>query len=74
MRAVGADGRDVPGVLVAHDFRFNGWGDKYEPRPQDDAAGAAIARAAGVRGPDIVRHEHVLEGGALDTDGAGTLD
>ncbi len=70
VRAVGPDGRDVPGELVAHDFRFNGWGDKYEPRPHDDDAGAAIARAAGAQ---VVRHEHVLEGGALDTDGAGTL-
>lgn len=70
VREVGADGRDVPGVLVAHDFRFNGWGNKYEPRPRDDAAGAAIASAAGAR---AVRHEQVLEGGALDTDGAGTL-
>lgn len=70
VREVDGDGRDVPGVLVAHDFRFNGWGDKYEPRPRDDAAGAAIAAAAGAR---FVRHEQILEGGALDTDGAGTL-
>lgn len=70
VRARGPHGRDVRGELIAHDFRFNGWGDKYEPRPHDDAAGAAIARAAGAR---VVRHEQVLEGGALDTDGAGTL-
>ncbi len=70
VRAVGPGGRDVPGVLVAQDFRFNGWGDKYEPRPHDDAAGAAIAHAAGAQ---LVRHTRVLEGGALDTDGAGTL-
>ena len=70
VREVGPDGRDVPGRLVAHDFRFNGWGDKYEPRPRDDAAGAAIAAAAGAA---TVRHGRVLEGGALDTDGAGTV-
>ena len=70
VREVGPDGRDVPGVLVAHDFRFNGWGDKYEPRSRDDAAGSAIASAAGAR---LVRHGQILEGGALDTDGTGTL-
>ena len=70
VRVVGPDGQDVPGQRVAHDFRFNGWGNKYEPRPRDDAAGAAIAQAAGAQ---VVRHERVLEGGALDTDGAGTL-
>ncbi|MEE9403253.1 MAG: agmatine deiminase family protein [Algisphaera sp.] len=67
---VDAGGHDLPGQLVAQDFRFNGWGDKYEPRPLDDAAGAAIASSAGAK---IIRHERILEGGALDSDGAGTL-
>lgn len=55
---------------VALDFRFNAWGRKYEPFDLDDAAGAAIALAAdrGVR-----RRSVVLEGGAIDADGRGTL-
>ncbi|MEM7682983.1 MAG: agmatine deiminase family protein [Planctomycetota bacterium] len=56
---------------LALDFRFNAWGGKYEgARPNDDAAGAAIARAAGV---SCERIDYVLEGGSIETDGRGTL-
>ena len=33
--------------LVVQDFRFNGWGDKYETRDLDDAVAGKIAEALG---------------------------
>ena len=56
--------------LMVQDFRFNGWGEKYEVRAHDDAVGGALGEALGL---PVVRQERVLEGGALDSDGRGTL-
>ncbi|MFN3584022.1 agmatine deiminase family protein [Phenylobacterium sp.] len=53
----------------AHGFRFNGWGGKYD-LPHDDEVAEQIARAAGA---ELVRHDFILEGGAVDHDGAGTV-
>ncbi|MGI8840226.1 MAG: agmatine deiminase family protein [Caulobacteraceae bacterium] len=50
-------------------FAFNGWGGKYN-LAGDEAVAALIADAAGGR---LTRHEFVLEGGALDHDGVGTV-
>jgi agmatine deiminase len=50
-------------------FAFNGWGGKYE-LPGDEQVSAQIAAAAGAR---LDRHGFVLEGGALDHDGEGTV-
>jgi agmatine deiminase len=50
-------------------FRFNGWGGKYE-LPGDEAVSEQIAAAAGA---GLSRHDFVLEGGALDHDGEGTV-
>ncbi len=52
---------------VAQDFRFNGWGGKYE-MPGDEDVGARLAARAHL--PRIA-HDWVLEGGAIDWDGAG---
>ncbi len=50
-------------------FRFNGWGGKYV-LDDDDLVAEQIAAAAG---SSRVEHDFVLEGGAIDTDGLGTL-
>lgn len=62
-----ADGR--PALL---DFRFNGWGGKFAAE-QDDRISATLA-AAGVFGAVAMeRVDLVLEGGAIETDGRGSL-
>jgi agmatine deiminase len=50
-------------------FRFNGWGGKYE-LPGDDTVADQIATHSGA---SLTRHDFVLEGGALDHDGQGTV-
>ena len=53
----------------AQAFRFNGWGGKYELEHDDTVAGQ-IARAAGV---PLDGYPFILEGGAVDHDGEGTV-
>jgi agmatine deiminase len=50
-------------------FRFNGWGGKYELEHDDEVA-AQIAAASNT---PLIASNIVLEGGALDHDGAGTV-
>ena len=50
-------------------FQFNGWGGKYA-LPHDDTVAAQIGAAAGAA---LAAHHFVLEGGALDHDGIGTV-
>jgi len=57
-------GRDL-----AVGFTFNGWGGKYE-LPHDDEVAAQVAGHAGAA---LEAHPVVLEGGALDHDGFGTV-
>jgi agmatine deiminase len=59
----------IDGSGAARLFRFNGWGGKYD-LPGDDSVGAGLARG---RGLAATRHNWVLEGGALDGDGTGTV-
>jgi agmatine/peptidylarginine deiminase len=54
------------------DFRFNGWGNKYEHA--DDAALANNLHKSGALGKTPMEAiDFVLEGGSLETDGEGTL-
>ena len=57
------------GSARAAAFRFNGWGGKYELE-HDDTVAEQIGRASGV---PLERHDFILEGGALDHDGQGTI-
>lgn len=65
--------RDTGPIFTARDqaagFVFNGWGGKYD-LPHDDTLAQRLAAMAGAA---LTRHNFVLEGGALDHDGAGTV-
>jgi agmatine deiminase len=54
---------------VAAGFRFNGWGGKYQMEG-DDIVAEQIAAASGA---PLARNGFILEGGALDHDGSGTI-
>lgn len=56
--------------LIALDFRFNAWGDKYPPYDLDNAVPAQMANRLGV---PVVSVDLVLEGGSIDGNGAGVL-
>ncbi len=57
------------GELAAQVFRFNGWGKKYQ-LPGDAELASHIAALSG---KTTHPHELVLEGGAIEVDGEGTL-
>lgn len=62
--------RSEDGGLVASAFSFNGWGGKYQ-LPDDHRIADIIATTAEVR---LSRFDDFTgEGGAIETDGAGTL-
>ena len=50
-------------------FRTNGWGGKYD-LPHDDTVGDAVAT---VEGWPVARFDFILEGGAVEHDGCGTI-
>lgn len=54
------------------DFRFTGWGGKFEAG-RDDRLVQALERAGLFRSAGRRQIDFALEGGAIDTDGAGTL-
>jgi agmatine deiminase len=63
--------RDTSPRLAALDFGFNAWGFKLSPFEEDFKAARLMAEAVGV--PVIDRQNFILEGGSIDTNGAGTL-
>jgi agmatine deiminase len=68
----------APVDLAAVKWRFNGWA-RYRDHQQDEAAGRAVAARTGTQWwtPELETRGRlrrvVLEGGALDVDGQGTL-
>jgi agmatine deiminase len=60
------NGRD----LVATAWRFNAWGNKYQPYAADAQLARRVADHAGV---SVVAGDLVLEGGSILSDGEGTL-
>jgi agmatine deiminase len=66
------------GTLAAVNWRFNGWA-RYKNHKKDDALGPELAAMLGVPRFDPIltlgrrSHHFVLEGGAIDVDGDGTL-
>jgi agmatine deiminase len=65
--------RDTGPIFLARDractFGFNGWGSKFVYAHDDEVSGF-IARLAGAR---TASFDRVMEGGALDWDGEGTV-
>ncbi len=60
---------DVPVLL---DFTFNGWGGKY-PAALDDHLTRTLHDQGAFGETPLRSHDFVLEGGSIDSDGAGTL-
>ena len=58
------------GKLAATDWQFNAWGGKFEPFDRDNEAPGRMAAALGV---PCHRSELILEGGAIESNGAGVL-
>ena len=56
--------------VVATDWGFNSWGNKYPPFDADNAVARQMAQVLGV---PCISGGIVLEGGAIDSNGQGTL-
>jgi agmatine deiminase len=61
---------DQAGRRFARQFRFNGWGGKYDDMEGDQEVGVSLAEAGGL---PLVQSNWVLEGGAIDSDGTGLV-
>jgi agmatine deiminase len=59
----------APGAIRAARFRFDGWGGKYQMEGDSEVSGLV----AGWAGVEAVANDFVLEGGAIEVDGAGVL-
>ena len=65
--------RDGGGHFVLLDFRFTGWGGKYESSQDDALVAGLIERGLFRRDATRQRIDWALEGGAIESDGRGTL-
>ena len=64
--------RRADGGFRLLDFRFTGWGGKFEAGRDDQLVGV-LAGSGLFAQADVQSIDFALEGGAIDTDGAGTL-
>ena len=72
LRAAPVAGGDAGRGFRLLDFRFTGWGGKFEAS-QDDQLVERLAEAGIFRNSSRQPVDFALEGGAIETDGAGTL-
>lgn len=61
---------DATGEVAVADFDFNAWGGKYEGTSRDRKAPSAVARLLGLC---CFTNPMVLEGGAVDVNGTGSV-
>jgi agmatine deiminase len=59
-----------PDAQIALDWHFNSWGKKYGPYELDDAVPRQLGRHFGF---EVIEPDIVLEGGAIDVNGAGVV-
>jgi len=62
----------TPGGAKLLDFRFNGWGGKYE-HAEDARLARRLSESGVFGGTPMESIDFVLEGGSVETDGAGSL-
>lgn len=60
------------GKALLLNFRFNGWGDKY-PHQEDNALNHKLLSNSALTGNRHLDVDFILEGGSIESDGAGTL-
>src|SRR5690348_1892513 len=65
--------RDANGRFVLADFRFTGWGGKFEASQDDALVAGLIERGVFRRDAQRQRVDWALEGGAIESDGRGTI-
>ena len=62
--------KNKAGQVAAHSFVFNGWGGKRQVSSLDNAVSDALQKDLGI---PMWRHQCVLQGSSIDSNGAGTL-
>ena len=66
----GRGGTAATGSQVIIDWNYNAWGGKYPPWDLDELTAGRIAATLGIKS---VRPHMILEGGAIEGNGAGTI-
>lgn len=61
---------DAERAVGMADWRYNAWGNKFPDQSKDDAASAWMAARLGIR---RFSFDQILEGGAVESNGAGAL-
>ena len=65
--------RDASGRFVLADFRFTGWGGKFEGSRDDALTEGLLERDVFAPGIGHARYDWALEGGAIESDGRGAI-